>query len=54
MKELEAKRKAKSAVFYAAKKRLVALRAKAVAQVRRGLEGENLVIHSHAPCAMHA
>ncbi len=33
LKELEVKRKARSAVFYTAKKRLIALRAKAVAQV---------------------
>jgi hypothetical protein len=36
IKELEAKRKVKSAAFYAAKKRLLALRAKAVAQVEAG------------------
>mmetsp|Transcript_4434 Transcript_4434/g.7362 ORF Transcript_4434/g.7362 Transcript_4434/m.7362 type:complete len:199 (+) Transcript_4434:1-597(+) len=36
LKELEAKRKIKSAAFYVAKKKLVALRAKAVAQVEAG------------------
>ena len=36
LKELEVKRKAKSAKFYEAKKKLAQLRAKAVAQVEAG------------------
>jgi hypothetical protein len=36
LKDLEAKRKVRSAAFYATKKRLAVLRAKAVAQVEAG------------------